>query len=170
MSVFIMLNKKTVLLVSLFFLYVSKKPLIFYFITARHFLTHLFCYILKHMRSVLHYHKSFLTSAAIELKKSFLIFKHMVWYISQEGRGQHLTLFLLLYFYFVTQIIFFKVAVIWGIFFSFSFLLKDFILTLTVFKCPCTIIVLHLPNSDALIHSFFDEGQNLTYFPASVYI
>lgn len=104
-SVFIML-KKTVLLVSLFFLHVSKKPSIFYFITARHFLTHLFCYILKHMRSVLHYHKSFLTSAAIELKKSFLIFKHMVWYISQEGRGQQLTLFLL-YFYFVTKMIFF---------------------------------------------------------------
>lgn len=158
------------LLVSLFFLHVSKKPSIFYFITARHFLTHLFCYILKHMRSVLHYHKSFLTSAAIELKKSFLIFKHMVWYISQEGRGQQLTLFLL-YFYFVTKMIFFLIALIWSSFFCFlSFFLKDFILTLTVFKCPCTIIVLHLPNSDALIHSSFDEGQNLTYFPASVYI
>lgn len=143
-----------------------------YFITARHFLTHLFCYILKHRRSVLHYLKSFLTSAAIELKESFLIFMHMVWYISQEGRRQQLTLFLVLYFYFMTKTIFLKkeVALIWRLFF-FRFLPFWNIVSMsfTGFKGRCTIIVLYPHNSDALIHSSFD-GQNLIYCPASGYI
>lgn len=75
-----------------------------YSIIVRFFLTHLFCFIQKHRRSVLHYLKSFLTWAGVEMKESFLIFKHMVWYISQEGRKRQLNLFLALYFYFMTKI------------------------------------------------------------------
>jgi len=165
-----MLNWKTALLISFFFLHVSKKPSMCYFIIARLFLTHLFCYILKHRRSVLHYLKSFLTSAAIELKESFLIFKHMVWYISHEGRRQQLTLFLVLYF--ITKPLLFKKRSFFnlGDFFSPLLFWNTTSVSLTYFKGPCTSIVLHPHNSDDLTYSSFDEGQNLIYCPALVYI
>lgn len=63
-----------------------------------------------------------------------------------------------------------KVALIWRIFFSFLPFWNTTSVSLTVFKSPRTIILLHSHNSHALIHSSFDQGQDLIYCPASIYI
>lgn len=71
MSVFIMLNKKTVFS----FLPTCQQKAINMLLHNCKTFSQLFCYIVKHRRSVLHYRKSFPTSAAMELTKNFAYFQ-----------------------------------------------------------------------------------------------